>query len=42
MDQNELERRTLEFSKNIISVIQKLPKNLIISCQVSLLILQQV
>jgi len=29
MDQIELERRTLEFSKNLIRAILKLPKNLI-------------
>ena len=29
MNQEELERRTLEFSKNLIKVLQKLPKNLI-------------
>jgi len=29
MNREELERRTLEFSKNLVKVLQKLPKNLI-------------
>ncbi|MBU1017548.1 four helix bundle protein [Patescibacteria group bacterium] len=29
MNRDELEKRTLEFSKNLINVLQKLPKNLI-------------
>ena len=29
MNQEELERRTLEFSKNLIKALQELPKNLI-------------